>query len=229
METGAASRVRNSHHGSNGKVRAGAQKDKISARSKSTSGSNSRQRQKQSSRTSAGTSRSLVDDEADDDDDNEDENVEEEDDDEDDDETDHNTTHSQTPPPSSSSASRASSPEPDYILAEVTTKNPTTTNPFSSSSHSSDPTIPPSLIHLILTHHFAHPDTTSLSTDARTLLGKYVEVFVREGIRRCVAQKDEHDGVGNGANDDNAFPASDKGWLEVEDLERIGVQLCLDF
>lgn len=52
---------------------------------------------------------------------------------------------------------------------------------------------------------------------------------MREGIRRCVAQKSENDGISHDANDDETYPTTDKGWLEVEDLERIGVQLCLDF
>lgn len=141
--------------------------------------------------------------------------------------------------PSPSSSSRASSPEPDYILAEIThgdddggtkskSKSKSKTNPQNGTSDSTPP-IPRALIHLMLTHHFQHPESTSLSVDARSLLSKYVEVFVREGIRRCAAEK-KSDRLGSAVGaGGGGGGGGDAGWLEVEDLEKIGVQLCLDF
>ncbi|KAH0837565.1 hypothetical protein AYO21_05053 [Fonsecaea monophora] len=114
-----------------------------------------------------------------------------------------------------------SSPEPDFILAEVTT-NGTGGNPTSSTS----PSIPLPLIHRIMHAHFLKPDHTSLSADARHLMGKYADIFVKEAIRRCVDDKRER-AAARGSGDGGVV--GDTGWLEVEDLERVGVQLCLDF
>lgn len=206
------------------------------------------------SRAAAGTIRGILDEE----DEGEDERIDENDDDEEEDASENHSlspkddndsddaNSSQLDPspseppisPSSSSSSRASSPEPDYILAEIThgddggtnskskSKSKSKTN-FQNGSSDSTPPIPPALIHLMLTHHFQHPESTSLSVDARSLLSKYIEVFVREGIRRCAAEK-KSDRLGSaGAGGGGA--GGDAGWLEVEDLEKIGVQLCLDF
>ena len=76
----------------------------------------------------------------------------------------------------------------------------------------------------MLRHNFQNPESTSLSVDARILLSKYFELFVREGIRRCAAEKSDRFGGAGGSGG-----GGDVGWLEVEDLEKIGVQLCLDF
>ncbi|OAP64410.1 hypothetical protein AYL99_00382 [Fonsecaea erecta] len=120
-----------------------------------------------------------------------------------------------------------SSPEPDFILAEVSTtttggrRTNTTSSPFSST----DPPIPLPLVHRIMHAHFSRPEQTSISSDARQLVGKYVEIFVKEAIRRCVDDKRER--AAHGTGDDAVV--GDTGWLEVEDLERVGVQLCLDF
>ncbi|EXJ66271.1 uncharacterized protein A1O5_10423 [Cladophialophora psammophila CBS 110553] len=121
-----------------------------------------------------------------------------------------------------------SSPEPDFILAEVTARKPNA----SSTSAAADPAIPLPLIHRIMHAHFSSPERTSLSSDARQLVGKYTEIFVREAIRRCVDDKRERAAHGNGSGGgarDGGVVVGDTGWLEVEDLERIGVQLCLDF
>ncbi|KIW31153.1 uncharacterized protein PV07_02823 [Cladophialophora immunda] len=118
-----------------------------------------------------------------------------------------------------------SSPEPDFILAEVTTKGTGT----ASSASSTNPSIPLPLIHRIMHAHFSQPDQTSLSSDARQLMGKYTEIFVREAIRRCVDDKRERVARGSGDGARDGAVVGDTGWLEVEDLERVGVQLCLDF
>ncbi|KAJ9606007.1 hypothetical protein H2200_009856 [Cladophialophora chaetospira] len=107
-----------------------------------------------------------------------------------------------------------SSPEPDFILAEITHPS------HSSSTTSSEYAIPLPLLHRIMHASFTSPDRTTLASDARSLVGKYMEIFVKEAVRRCVDEKKER--VAQGAE-------GDTGWLEVEDLERVGGQLVLDF
>lgn len=109
-----------------------------------------------------------------------------------------------------------SSPEPEFILAEVV---PNTS--WKSIPGSSDSNIPLPLVHRIMQAHFTAPEKTSVSADARALFGTYVEIFVKEAIRRCVDEKKDREGVGGGG--------VDSGWLELEDLERVATQLCLDF
>ncbi|KAF6831352.1 Centromere protein X [Colletotrichum plurivorum] len=70
-------------------------------------------------------------------------------------------------------------------------------------------TIPPELL-LRMLHEFFEKDDTRLTSDANAAAGKYVDVFVREAIARCVHER-------NG------------GFLEVEDLEKIAPQLLMDF
>lgn len=99
----------------------------------------------------------------------------------------------------------SASPEPDMMLAEIEV-SPSTQSP-----------IPEALIHKMLVHHFTKKDI-KMSRDARDLVSKYVEVFVREAIMRSVFERQEKEkGAGGGV------------FLEVEDLERAAVQLCLDF
>lgn len=104
-----------------------------------------------------------------------------------------------------------SSPEPDMILAEITTTSTNTESPISEQ-----------LVHKMLHHHFQKPEKTRISTDARDLVTKYLEVFVREAIMRSAFERQEKDG-----NEGDAGAGG--GFLEVEDLERAAVQLCLDF
>ncbi|KAK1978070.1 CENP-S associating centromere protein X-domain-containing protein [Colletotrichum cereale] len=70
-------------------------------------------------------------------------------------------------------------------------------------------TIPPELLTRLL-HGFFEKDDTRLSKDANAAAGKYMDIFVREAIARCI-----HERPG--------------GFLEVEDLEKIAPQLLMDF
>ena len=114
------------------------------------------------------------------------------------------------------SPSRSPSPlsEPDFILAEVTHDDKAT----------DEPKVPLSLLHRILHHNFRDKDNTRITTDAKEVLGKYVEVFVREAIARSA-----YESQGKGAENDDSGMGRDDGFLEVEDLEKTGVQLVLDF
>ena len=100
--------------------------------------------------------------------------------------------------------SDASSPEPDMILAEVTTES------------TADTVIPQPLVMRILQHHFERKGT-KVSVDARDLVTEYVQIFVREAIARSNNERMERDGSEQG------------GFLEVQDLEKSAVQLSLDF
>lgn len=66
---------------------------------------------------------------------------------------------------------------------------------------------------------YREPEKTLIAKDAKALVGKYVEIFVKEAIARSVHERMERDVEGGGGD----------GWLEVEDLERCAPQLILDF
>lgn len=69
-------------------------------------------------------------------------------------------------------------------------------------------TIPPELLTHIL-HEFFEKDGTRVSKDANAAIAKYMDIFVREAIARTVVEKE-------------------KGFLEIEDLEKVAPQLLLD-
>ncbi|KUJ21603.1 uncharacterized protein LY89DRAFT_714694 [Mollisia scopiformis] len=73
--------------------------------------------------------------------------------------------------------------------------------------------IPEDLLNVIL-HQFFKEEGTRLHKDASVAVGRYMEVFVREGIARACWAGNKG---GNG------------GGLEVEDLEKLAPQLILDF
>ena len=105
----------------------------------------------------------------------------------------------------------------DMMLAEITHDLP--------EDSALEPSIPIPLLHRIMHHSFKNPEETKLSTDARACVGRYIETFIREGIARCAFE------VGEKATEGRSDSAlgHDDGWLEVEDLERVGGQLVLDF
>jgi hypothetical protein len=115
----------------------------------------------------------------------------------------------------SSSRSPSAVSEPDFILAEVT---------HDDDKSSDDPVVPLPLLHRILHHNFRYKDKTRITTDAKEVLGKYVEIFVREAIARSA-----YESQGKGADELDNSMRRDDGFLEVEDLEKIGVLLVLDF
>ncbi|KAI9782146.1 MAG: hypothetical protein M1816_001980 [Peltula sp. TS41687] len=84
-----------------------------------------------------------------------------------------------------------------------------------SSSSGESPAIPPDMLTRLL-HEFFKDENTKISSDANTLVAKYMDTFVKEAIARAVIEKNE--------NSDS----SDK-FLEVEDLEKLAPQLLLDF
>ncbi|KAL6252641.1 hypothetical protein RBB50_000360 [Rhinocladiella similis] len=187
-------------------------------------------RQKETSRGSAGTRRAFLDDEADEDDDPEsdrepeaidrDETEDEEDevDQEEDNGEDEGSDDNEEEDGGEENDERIlSSPEPDFILAEVAHDDP------APDVFGPEPAITLPLIHRIMQSHFNQPERTKISEDARILVGKYIEIFVKEGIRRCVDDKKDREKSSGGGT------SMDSGWMELEDLERVATQLCMDF
>lgn len=92
----------------------------------------------------------------------------------------------------------------------------------------SDPSIPPKLITTLLHAHFTHPDTR-ITKDAMVLLSRYVEVFAEEAVARACFGKGESGGGEAGGGGDDAKMEMDDDFLEVNDLEKLSVQLIVDF
>ncbi|KAM0282939.1 hypothetical protein ACHAQH_002750 [Verticillium albo-atrum] len=70
-------------------------------------------------------------------------------------------------------------------------------------------TIPPGLVANLLKELFAREETR-MTEGASRAAARYIDVFVREAIARCVHEREG-------------------GFLEVEDLEKISAQLLMDF
>ncbi|KAI5288359.1 hypothetical protein KEM54_005267 [Ascosphaera aggregata] len=105
-----------------------------------------------------------------------------------------------------------SSPEPEYMLAELVEEIDEREQ-----IESSDPQVPPKLITRLLYYHLQH-DKTRIAKDANMVVAKYIDVFVRESIARATHER--RDKFGNDMHGVDNF-------LEVEDLEKacLGVLL----
>lgn len=78
-----------------------------------------------------------------------------------------------------------------------------------------EPAIPVDLLNVLL-HQFYKNKDTKMSKDANAAVGRYMETFCREAIARVAyAKEQDSNGVG--------------GVMEVEDLEKVAVQLIYDF
>ncbi|KAL4994573.1 CENP-S associating centromere protein X-domain-containing protein [Aspergillus recurvatus] len=107
--------------------------------------------------------------------------------------------------------------EANYILAEITHAEPAHEDILSS-----DPLIPPKLLTKLVHHHFRN-EKTKIAKDANAVVAKYIDVFVREAIARAAHERAEAQGVAGGGG------GIADGFLEVEDLEKMGPQLAMDF
>lgn len=83
---------------------------------------------------------------------------------------------------------------------------------------SMDSPIPEPLLSRLLQQHFDNSET-KIQRGAMTLVGSYMEVFVREAFARAKIEREK--GVRAGGISD--------GFLQVEDLEKLAPQLVLDF
>ncbi|KAI9368754.1 CENP-S associating centromere protein X-domain-containing protein [Aspergillus egyptiacus] len=109
-------------------------------------------------------------------------------------------------------ASPIDASEANYILAEITHKDNTADDVISS-----EPLIPQKLLTRLLHHHFRN-EKTKIAKDANAVVAKYIDVYVREAVARAAYERAE--GGDGGVGD---------GFLEVEDLEKMGPQLAMDF
>ena len=80
------------------------------------------------------------------------------------------------------------------------------------------PPIPAPLLARLLHENFEDPNT-QMQKGAMNLIGKYIEIFVREAFAR--AKSERKTSVRDGGISD--------GFLQVEDLEKLAPQLVLDF
>ncbi|KAF1844284.1 uncharacterized protein K460DRAFT_287017 [Cucurbitaria berberidis CBS 394.84] len=80
------------------------------------------------------------------------------------------------------------------------------------------PPIPAPLLARLLYENFEDPNT-QIQKGAMNLVGKYMEIFVREAFAR--AKNERQSSVKGGGISD--------GFLQVEDLEKLAPQLVLDF
>lgn len=81
-----------------------------------------------------------------------------------------------------------------------------------------DNPIPPPLLARLLYENFEDPNT-QIQKGAMSLVGKYMEIFVREAFARAKNERELSVKAG-GISD---------GFLQVEDLEKLAPQLVLDF
>ncbi|KAL4788557.1 CENP-S associating centromere protein X-domain-containing protein [Aspergillus varians] len=118
-----------------------------------------------------------------------------------------------SPRPSDSVSGSDDEAGANYILAEIVHGEPANEDVLSS-----DPTIPPKLLTKLVQHHFRN-EKTKIAKDANEVVAKYIDVFVREAVARAAFERAEGGGGGGVAD----------GFLEVEDLEKMGPQLAMDF
>lgn len=85
------------------------------------------------------------------------------------------------------------------------------------------PPIPQKLLVRLLHDGFEDPNT-KIGKEAMAVVTKYIETFVRESIARAVLERQE---AGDQSQSRSGGLAS--GFLQVEDLEKLGPQLILDF
>ncbi|KAF2396440.1 hypothetical protein EJ06DRAFT_240110 [Trichodelitschia bisporula] len=83
------------------------------------------------------------------------------------------------------------------------------------------PPIPEKLLARLLRDGF-EDEGTKIGAEAMSVVGKYVETFVREAIARAMEER-------RAAEREAGDMGPDAGFLQVEDLEKLAPQLVLDF
>ena len=108
--------------------------------------------------------------------------------------------------------------EPSHVSPDSDEDEPSASVP--ANPQDAPPTIPPALLTKLIHHHFQN-DKTRIGVEARGLIGKYVETFVREAIARAAFERQTADKGTKGVVGND--------FLEVDDLEKLAPQLLLDF
>lgn len=83
------------------------------------------------------------------------------------------------------------------------------------------PVIPPALLSTLVHHHLPSKKTR-IKEDAMGVVGKYMETFVREAIARAAFERQE-------VTDAAEKRTAGDDFVDVMDLEKLAVQLLLDF
>ncbi|KAI8932625.1 hypothetical protein NX059_010123 [Plenodomus lindquistii] len=105
----------------------------------------------------------------------------------------------------------------DDLMEDAPAARPSATRALAASAPAPPP-IPAPLLARLLYENFENEDT-QIQKGAMNLVGKYVDIFVKEAFARA---KNEREAAvkGGGISD---------GFLQVEDLEKLAPQLVLDF
>jgi centromere protein X len=116
-----------------------------------------------------------------------------------------------------SSKGESDSPSAQQSAPTARRQSANTERDAQAAAEQQSPLIPALLLTRICQENFHHPDT-KLGKEARMLLGKYMDTFVREALARAKHEMDQKKGA-----------ARTRDFLEVEDLEKLAPQLLLDF
>ena len=84
---------------------------------------------------------------------------------------------------------------------------PAAQSPVPTASDNEPPVIPERLLQVLLKHHY-EDKTTNIGADARKLVAKYMETFVREAVARAIVER-------KGTADDGGSPGVGGDFLEV--------------
>ncbi|KAL8669853.1 MAG: hypothetical protein Q9224_007712 [Gallowayella concinna] len=133
-------------------------------------------------------------------------------------------------PAPAATLSSSSDPDDDEIASVAANGSTDSEMDVHSSSHTIDapsstqdpsPMLPPKLITKVLYYNFEKEggEGVKIGQEANTLVGKYMDTFVREAIARAAFERGQADEAAG----------SGDGFLEVEDLEKLVPQLLLDF
>ncbi|KAK4973290.1 hypothetical protein LTR28_011491 [Elasticomyces elasticus] len=89
------------------------------------------------------------------------------------------------------------------------------------SQEPTSPTIPAPLLTRLLHESFADK-SMKITKDANQVMGRYIEIYIREALARAAMMKKAESTDASGAG-------VGEGWLEVEDLEKLAPGLVMDF
>lgn len=113
--------------------------------------------------------------------------------------------------------------EPDLAPATTITKTKQTADGQTPFDADEVQELPRALLARLVHENF-DDKTVRMSRPANEVLGRYMNIFMREAVARAAVGKKERLGIGSGD-----MPADEEIWLDVEDLERVTGGLLLDF
>ncbi|KAF2148571.1 hypothetical protein K461DRAFT_297975 [Myriangium duriaei CBS 260.36] len=141
--------------------------------------------------------------------------------------------------PSTSRAAPPRSPTPDVDVEEDDPLSPARANvpdlvggvADAAAAAAAIPGVPPALLARIMHECFSSP-YTQISRPAHEMMGRYVDVFVREAVARAAAAQREKasakEGGGGGGGGGGGLGEGDV-WLDAAELEEVAPGLVMDF